>query len=181
MGSKSRARLAKKARNRKSSLLARKNHKKSKSLKVAPVCSDQLEGPGSIFVPEIVEKPVNSESKEKIEQDEKPEEASPETLDAIDSGDKLPKNIGKTRRQTRLEDELEMMKLMIEEKESQVQNITKQLHCSEFKCQKLQEEVHKLQKLLRTRENEEVIVVKTEQEELPHFTDFLSEAEELDD
>jgi transcriptional antiterminator Rof (Rho-off) len=68
-------------------------------------------------------------------------------------------------------------------------------HCSEFKCQKLQvifdsifklkkksqEEVHKLQKLLRTRENEEVIVVKTEQEELPHFTDFLSEAEELDD
>jgi cytochrome c-type biogenesis protein CcmH/NrfF len=30
------------------------------------------------------------------------------------------------------------MKLMIEEKESQVQNITKQLHCSEFKCQKLQ-------------------------------------------
>jgi cytochrome c-type biogenesis protein CcmH/NrfF len=87
------------------------------------------------------------------------------------------------------------MKLMIEEKESQVQNITKQLHCSEFKCQKLQvifdssfklkkksqEEVHKLQKLLRTRENEEVIVVKTEQEELPHFTDFLSEAEELDD
>lgn len=158
MGSKSRARLAKIARNRKSNPLARNGkHKKSKKLKVAPVRSvgenslqkafidqlqDGLEEPRPISVPEIVEKPVNSRSKENMEQYEKAEEEFPETLDAIDSGDKLPvrlpKNIGKTRRQTRLEEELQKMKLMVQEKESEVQNITKQLHCSEIKCKKLQ-------------------------------------------